>query len=237
VKKALAIGIHGYFPVPLIRSVLGQPTGTSTKFSTLAAKAILQWAENHGYSCEVEKISLEGEGRIAERVDLLWKSLLNWIEVLRKADFIMISCHSQGVPVATMLAARLISFGCVSSARIGICAMAGINLGPFPEYRSRWISGSAGELFDFSNPDSKVSQDYMAALEVVLGFGTRIVYVGSIDDQLVSLEVRFGESFLSALNSTITHYTLVVYLWTCLSPAYISSRFCGRQSSCSELVR
>ncbi|KAK2808287.1 hypothetical protein FQN50_004846 [Emmonsiellopsis sp. PD_5] len=175
VKRALAIGIHGYFPAPLIRTVLGQPTGTSVKFSTMAAEAIYNWAESHGCSCEVQKISLEGEGRISERIDLLWKLLLDYIEDIKKADFIMLACHSQGVPVATMLVAKLIAFGCVSSARIGICAMAGVNLGPFPDYRSRWISGSAGELFDFANPTSKVSQDYIAALEAALEFGVRIV--------------------------------------------------------------
>ncbi|EER38905.1 conserved hypothetical protein [Histoplasma capsulatum H143] len=188
VKQALAIGVHGFFPAPLIRTVLGQPTGTSVKFSTMAAKAIHSWTESHGFACEIQKISLEGEGRISERVDLLWKLLLNYIEYIKKADFILVACHSQGVPVAVMLVAKLIAFGCVSSARIGICAMAGVNLGPFPDYRSRWISGSAGELFDFANPDSKVSQDYMSALETALDFGVRIVYVGSIDDQLVSLE-------------------------------------------------
>ncbi|KKZ67933.1 hypothetical protein EMCG_06464 [[Emmonsia] crescens] len=188
VKRALAIGVHGLFPAPLIRTVLGQPTGTSVKFSTMAAKAIYTWTESHGFPCEVQKIALEGEGRIAERVDLLWKLLLDYIEDIKKADFILVACHSQGVPVATMLVAKLISFGCVSSARISICAMAGVNLGPFPDYRSRWISGSAGELFDFANPKSKVSQDHMAALETALDFGVRIVYVGSIDDQLVSLE-------------------------------------------------
>ncbi|KAK2766981.1 hypothetical protein FQN54_006298 [Arachnomyces sp. PD_36] len=188
IKKAVAIGIHGYFPAPFIRSVIGQPTGTSVKFSDLAAKAIHKWTEDHGYSCEVEKIALEGEGRIAERGELLWKLLLNWIEDLRKADFILISCHSQGVPVAVMLVAKLIAFGCVNAARIGICAMAGVNMGPFVDYRSRWISGSAGELFDFSNPNSQVSQDYSAALETALNFGVRIAYIGSIDDQLVSLE-------------------------------------------------
>ncbi|KAK2790477.1 hypothetical protein FQN53_009501 [Emmonsiellopsis sp. PD_33] len=196
VKRALAIGVHGYFPAPLIRTVLGQPTGTSLKFSTMAAKAIYSWAESHGSSCEVQKISLEGEGRISERIDLLWKLLLDYIEDIKKADFIMLACHSQGVPVATMLVAKLIAFGCVSSARIGICAMAGVNLGPFPGYRSRWISGSAGELFDFASLSSKVSQDYIAALEVALDFGVRIVYVGSIDDQLVSLEVRPSLSHL-----------------------------------------
>lgn len=189
IRKALAIGVHGYFPAPLIRSVLGQPTGTSVRFSTMAANAIRNWTESRGYSCDIEKIALEGEGRISERVDLLWKLLLNWMEEIRNADYIMIACHSQGVPVSIMLVAKLIAFGCVNASRVGICAMAGVNLGPFPDYRSRWISGSAGELFEFALPHSQVSQDYEAALRCALDFGVRISYVGSIDDQLVSLEV------------------------------------------------
>lgn len=188
-KKALAIGVHGYFPAPYLRTVLGQPTGTSLKFSTMAAKAIHQWAESRGYHCDVEKIALEGEGRIAERVDLLWKLLLRWIEEIRKAEFIMFACHSQGVPVTIMLVAKLIAFGCLDAARVGICAMAGVNLGPFPDYKSRFIGGSAGELFDFAHPTTKVSRDYEAALKAALEFGVRISYIGSIDDQLVSLEV------------------------------------------------
>lgn len=189
IKRALAIGVHGYFPAPLIRSVLGQPTGTSIRFSNMAAESIRKYTADHGYSCDIEKIALEGEGRISERVDLLWKLLLNWMEEIRKADFIMLACHSQGVPVSIMLVAKLISFGCINASRVGICAMAGVNMGPFSAYRSRWISGSAGELFDFELPFSKVSKDYEAALKCCLNFGVRISYVGSIDDQLVSLEV------------------------------------------------
>jgi hypothetical protein len=189
IKKAIAIGIHGFFPSPIFQKILGQPTGTSIRFSNSAAQAIKNWTDERGYECEIEKIALEGEGFIAERVDILWKLLLNWVDHLRQADFIMVACHSQGVPVAIMLVAKLIAFGCVSSARIGVCAMAGINLGPFAEYKSRIFGGSALELFDFGNPTSKVSQMYQHALEEVLRFGTRIVYVGSIDDQLVSMEV------------------------------------------------
>ncbi|ODM17992.1 hypothetical protein SI65_06780 [Aspergillus cristatus] len=197
IRKALAIGVHGYFPAPLIRSVLGQPTGTSVRFSTMAANAIKNWAESRGYSCDIGKIALEGEGRISERVDLLWKLLLNWMEEIRSADYIMVACHSQGVPVSIMLVAKLIAFGCVNASRVGICAMAGVNLGPFPDYRSRWISGSAGELFEFALPHSQVSQDYEAALRCALDFGVRISYIGSIDDQLVSLE--------SSLFSPVNH--------------------------------
>ena len=173
--------------------MLGQPTGTSIRFANGAANAIQDWTARQGYSCQIEKVALEGEGRIAERLDLLWKLLLNWIEDIRKADFVMIACHSQGVPVAIMLISKLISFGCVNGARIGVCAMAGVNLGPFGDYKSRWISGSAGELFEFSRPASQVSRDYEAALNVVLRFGVRILYTGSIDDQLVSLEVSFTQ--------------------------------------------
>lgn len=198
----------------MIRSVLGQPTGTSIRFANGAAAAIQKWTQSHGYQCEVEKIALEGEGRIAERMDLLWKLLLNWIEKIRKADFVMIACHSQGVPVAMMLVAKLIEFGCVNNTRIGVCALAGINLGPFADYRSRWIGGSAGELFDFARLDSQVSRDYEAALGIALTFGVRVVYIGSIDDQLVSLEV--GNQFHwgnPSLNLAKSDSRLVFDIW------------------------
>ncbi|KAG9243325.1 hypothetical protein BJ878DRAFT_511369 [Calycina marina] len=189
IRKALAIGIHGLFPAPLLRTVIGQPTGTSIRFANHAADAIRRWGDQHGCAdCEIEKVALEGEGKIAERVDNLWKLLLNWIEHVRKADFVIFACHSQGVPVAVMLIAKLIEFGVVSTGRIGVCAMAGVSLGPFADYKSRLFSGSAGELFEFADPKSPVSQRYEHALRIALNYGTRITFCGSIDDQLVSLE-------------------------------------------------
>ncbi|KFX87888.1 hypothetical protein O988_09237 [Pseudogymnoascus sp. VKM F-3808] len=188
IKKAIAIGIHGLFPAALLRTVIGQPTGTSIKFANHGASAIERWAERHGFQCDIEKIALEGEGKIAERVDHLWKLLLNWVEHVRQADFILVSCHSQGVPVAMMLTAKLINLGVVSSAKIGVCAMAGVSLGPFTDYKSRLFSGSAAELFDFADLDSEVSRSYHESLSVAMKYGVRVTYVGSIDDQLVSLE-------------------------------------------------
>ena len=189
IKKAVAIGVHGFFPAPIIQKVLGQPTGTSIRFANAAAAAIKDWSEARGYSPEIEQIALEGEGFVAERVNSLWKLLLNWIDHIKAADFILVACHSQGVPVAMMLVAKLIQFGCVSATRIGVCAMAGVNMGPFIEYKTKYFGPTAAELFEFSNPKSLVSQMYLAALDEVLRYGVRILYVGSIDDQLVSLEV------------------------------------------------
>jgi hypothetical protein len=89
-----------------------------------AEAAIRRWADAHGSAgCRIKEVALEAEGKIADRVDKLWKSLLNSIDDIRSADFIMVACHSQGVPVAIMLVAKLIEFGVVSSSRIGICAM------------------------------------------------------------------------------------------------------------------
>jgi len=197
IRKAVAIGVHGFFPAPILQKVLGQPTGTSIRFANAAAAAIKDWSEARGYSPEIEQIALEGEGFIAERVNSLWKLLLNWIDHIKQADFILVACHSQGVPVAMMLVAKLIQFGCVNATRIGVCAMAGVNMGPFIEYKTRYLGPTAAELFEFSNPKSLVSQMYLAALDEVLRFGVRIVYVGSIDDQLVSLE--------SSTFSTLSH--------------------------------
>lgn len=189
IRKAVAIGVHGFFPAPIFQRIMGQPTGTSIRFANAAAAAIKEWSEARGYCPEIEQVALEGEGFIAERVNTLWKLLLNWIDHIKEADFILVACHSQGVPVAMMLVAKLIQFGCISATRVGVCAMAGVNMGPFIEYKTRYFGPTAAELFEFSDPKSLVSQMYLAALDEVLRFGVKILYVGSIDDQLVSLEV------------------------------------------------
>ena len=124
VRKAVAIGVHGLFPASYLRPMIGQPTGTSIRFANHAAEATRRWADSHGYGdCEIEKIALEGEGKIADRVDNLWKLMLNWIDHIRGADLVVLACHSQGVPVGFMLLAKLIDLGIVTTARIGVCAM------------------------------------------------------------------------------------------------------------------
>ncbi|KAK9423749.1 hypothetical protein SUNI508_03765 [Seiridium unicorne] len=191
IKKAIAIGVHGLFPATYLRPMIGQPTGTSIRFANHCAEAIRRWADSHGCEdCEIEKVALEGEGRIADRVDNLWKLLLNWIEHIRSADLILVACHSQGVPVGLMLMAKLIDLGIITTARIGICAMAGVSLGPFPDYKSGMgmLMGSAAELWQFADPSSEISQRLEHAMKAVLEHGCRVTLIGSIDDQLVPME-------------------------------------------------
>ncbi|KAF4458163.1 hypothetical protein F53441_14 [Fusarium austroafricanum] len=189
IRKAIAIGIHGLFPATYLRPMIGQPTGTSLRFAALGAEAIRRWAESHGCNdCEIEKVALEGEGKIRDRVDNLWNLMLNWIDHIRSADFILIACHSQGVPVSIMLLEKLIDLGIITNAKVGVCAMAGVALGPFPDYKSGLLMGSAAELWEFGNPDSDNSKRFEKALKRVVDYGTRITFIGSIDDQVVPME-------------------------------------------------
>ncbi|KAK6512150.1 hypothetical protein TWF481_001042 [Arthrobotrys musiformis] len=187
IRKAVAIGVHGFFPMKILQRVLGEPTGTSVRFANEGAAAIQRWADKHNISVDIEKIALEGEGRVSDRVEVLWKLLENKLDVIEAADFILVCCHSQGTPVGVHLVARMIEYGLVEKSKVGIIGMAGINLGPFGELNSRILTGSAKELFEFSSPESEVSLQYIESLTAVLAHGVKLVFVGSIDDQLVSL--------------------------------------------------
>lgn len=88
-----------------------------------------------------------------------------------------------------------------------IYSLAGVSLGPFADYKSRFISGSAGEIFEFADPESVISKRLEDSLRVAVKYGARITYVGSIDDQLVSMEVcdsaKYGRVLANNLQSAI----------------------------------
>ena len=138
IRKAVAIGIHGFFPLRILRSVLGEPTGTSVKFATLASEAIHRFStKQYGSPSEIEvvKIALEGEGTVSARVEMLWKNLSGrkeWMDHIREADLILVACHSQGSPVGAGIMARLVEEGVVAmeKTKLGLLCVAGIHLGP-----------------------------------------------------------------------------------------------------------
>jgi hypothetical protein len=69
-----------------------------------------------------------------------------------------------------------------------------VSLGPFPNYKSSFISGAAGELFEFADPESSIAKRLDDSLRTVVKYGAKITYVASIDDQLVSMEVRTSQN-------------------------------------------
>ncbi|KAK9239499.1 hypothetical protein V1525DRAFT_339333 [Lipomyces kononenkoae] len=195
IKKAVAIGIHGFFPIKMVRNIIGEPTGTSVKFANEAALAIQRWAEQNGQVVEIEKIALEGEGIVLDRVENLYRLLSAWIDRLHEADFIIVAAHSQGTPVAVQLVAKLIEEGHADNKKIGIMGMAGVSLGPFYGLDQKLViraytpfeSDSLKELFAFQNPESIQARRYLQGLRTVIAHGVKVTYIGSVNDQLVPL--------------------------------------------------
>lgn len=208
-KRVLIVGVHGFFPAKMLRPLIGEPTGTSIKFANEAEIAILKWAKDHNLDISIQKIALEKEGKINDRVDYFYNVMEKWKDEIQKSDFVFFACHSQGTPVTISLLARLISTGVIENDRfdknLGILAMAGVNNGPYygadqtllVKAYSKFESDSMTELFEFQNFDSDQSKNYLESIRVVVGSNTKICFVGSIDDQLVPL--------YSAIASHIEH--------------------------------
>ncbi|KAJ6509366.1 hypothetical protein C8R47DRAFT_965941 [Mycena vitilis] len=229
-KHVVVIGIHGWFPGAIIQSVLGEPTGTSTKFVNMMVSALEEFQSAYNVSLEkITRIPLEGEGTIERRVDKLYTALTTnpvWMDALHTADVIFVATHSQGSVVSTHLLDRLIRDGHIrtggsdiskdpTSAALGstapggsaslpapppqrVCCLAlcGIHLGPLRYLNSSSLllpyiqyfeSAAATELFEFQNTESEVSKAYVKALENVVDNGTKMVYVASLNDQVVPI--------------------------------------------------
>ncbi|KIP02596.1 hypothetical protein PHLGIDRAFT_286211 [Phlebiopsis gigantea 11061_1 CR5-6] len=75
-------------------------------------------------------------------------------------------------------------------------ALCGIHLGPLRYLRTSSLlqpyiqyfeNAAARELFDFQNTESEVSRSYVKALQTVMDHGTKMVYVASLNDQVVPI--------------------------------------------------
>ncbi|KIK94335.1 hypothetical protein PAXRUDRAFT_111172, partial [Paxillus rubicundulus Ve08.2h10] len=80
--------------------------------------------------------------------------------------------------------------------RICYMALCGIHLGPLrylstsslvQPYIQYFESTAARELFEFQNTESAISKDYVRALRNILNNGIKVVYVASLNDQVVGL--------------------------------------------------
>jgi len=59
-----------WFPGAIMRTLLGEPTGTSPKFASMMETAVLEFMEKHEVTLEkVTSIPLEGDGTIERRVE------------------------------------------------------------------------------------------------------------------------------------------------------------------------
>ncbi|KAG2143392.1 uncharacterized protein EDB93DRAFT_1088266 [Suillus bovinus] len=245
-QRAVVIGVHGWFPGAVMRTVIGEPTGTSLKFVNMAVQALEEFQDKHEVKLsKITKIPLEGEGTISRRVDKLYQNLIGnkeWMDDLQGADVIFFATHSQGSIVSTHILDRLITDGHIRTAprdltvnavgsitrppqRVCCLALCGIHLGPLRylstsslvlPYIQYFESIAARELFEFQNTDNQISRDYVKALRNVLDNGVKMVYIASLNDQVVGL--------YSGLFTSVTHPLILRALYID-GDAYHSSDF------------
>lgn len=215
IKKILIVGVHGFFPTRMIRPLIGAPKGTSLKFANEAEKAVIRYCidndlidDRETHNVSIQKIALEKEGKIFDRVDFFLDIMIKWADELNEADFIFIAAHSQGCVVSIILFARLIQMGILKKPlqkRIGLLGMAGVNNGPFYGIDKSFFMkaysaiehDSLMELFELTKFDSAQSLAYKESMQIIVNANVKLCFIGSINDQLVPL--------YSALASHVFH--------------------------------
>jgi len=130
----------------LVRSMVGEPTGTSIKFCEQMTAAVKKYFEGtHNITIPDESIvniPLQWEGKVLERVEKLYSLIeLDYMKMIQDADIILWATHSQGTPVSAILLRKLIEEGIIQVNKQPICmlAMAGISHGPFPSLKGNLL--------------------------------------------------------------------------------------------------
>ncbi|KAF0274129.1 hypothetical protein FOG51_01086 [Hanseniaspora uvarum] len=205
-KKIVLIGVHGFFPHPNIRKIIGNPTGTSHRFIQEAEKSIKEYYKENTEEVEMFSIALEKEGKVFERVDHFYEVLTENEEYLNQidsADMVYFVAHSQGCPTSIILLAKLLQNGIIgktnidgTNKKIGILCMAGIMNGPvyykdrywFTKLYFKFEGDRLLELFHFQNFDSIQMKMLQEAMEILISYqNCKVCFVGSLTDQLVPL--------------------------------------------------
>lgn len=205
-RKIVLIGVHGFFPHPNIRKIIGNPTGTSHRFIQEAEKSIKEYYKESSSEIEIFSIALEKEGKVFERVDYFYDLLLGneeYIDQLDSADMVYFVAHSQGCPTSIILLAKLLQNGVInktntngSKKKVGILCMAGIMNGPvyykdrywFTKLYFKFEGDRLLELFHFQNFDSIQMKMLQEAMEILISHqNCKVCFVGSLTDQLVPL--------------------------------------------------
>ncbi|SMN17804.1 similar to Saccharomyces cerevisiae YML020W Putative protein of unknown function [Maudiozyma saulgeensis] len=219
--KVLIVGVHGFFPLKVLRTFIGEPTGTSMKFITEAEEIVKKYFKNKRIPIEISKISLEKEGEIFDRVDFFFDVMRRYSKEINNSDFIYFVSHSQGCPVTIILLARLIETGIINIDNsklfnnqnsnlddinlfgnkkiISILGMAGINNGPFYGRDQTLLvkayqtiaKDAMMELFELQKFDTIQTKKLVQSIKIIIANNVKLTLVGSINDQLVPLYSAF----------------------------------------------
>ncbi|CUM62807.1 uncharacterized protein PRCAT00000365001 [Priceomyces carsonii] len=206
-KKVVIVGVHGFLPIKMVKTLIGHSTGHSIKFVKEATEAFRKWqsmnSENDLHDCDIQTIALEGEGKIEERVSKLLKLLENWIDIILECDFLFFVSHSQGTPVAIQLLAELITKHSIYNKKIGLLGMSGILCGPLAGLDSKLVIRAystteneiMNELFEYQKPTSHLSMKLRESMQILTRNNVKITLSGAVNDQWIPIFSSLGYNF------------------------------------------
>lgn len=209
-KKVVIIGSHGWIPSKFLQTVVGLPRGTSTRLCHMMETNLREFLDQNlpqpnklfGSPTipEIICFPLEGAGCIDERVELHYgvlKANETSLETIRTADTVIFVSHSQGAPVAALLAQRLMEEypePIIQPQRQNVLLLnlAAVFHGPFPELKSNLVvkyveADAARELFDLNDPYGDLAVRLQKAITQLLREDALFCEVASWLDQVVPL--------------------------------------------------
>lgn len=197
-KTAVIISIHSFLPFKMVRSLIGDSTSNATSMSDRTEESLLRWANLNNVELDIIKISIDGEGKIFERVSMILNLLDNWFDIISSCDFLIFTSFSQSVPIAIHILSRLITAGVIKkikNKKIGLINLSGNCLGPIIGSDSKITIKNFNvlekeillELFDFQDPETLQYQELLRHIKVLLRNNVKISFIGSINDQFIPL--------------------------------------------------
>lgn len=203
-KKAVVISLHSFLPPKFVKLIIGQSTGSSSKFAKAALEALKAWLdERYSEVGDIQLISLEGFGTIGSRVEESFQLLQNWELDINDADFVFFVGNSIASPALLLLAQKVIeseSFD-LSDKKVGLLSIAGANLGPYFGLDTKVVIRAytqseneiINELFELQKPASSLSMSIKEALQSLCASNVKVTLSGSVSDQFVPLSSALAQ--------------------------------------------
>lgn len=207
-RKIVVIGVHSFLPTKLVKSLIGQSTGSAVVLANNALDAVEQWmSENKDCHFDIDTIALEGHGTINDRVTMSMKLLRNWKEHINKSDFVFVAANSIASPVAIKLVSQMLlspHFGHLKGKKVGLLSIAGAMFGPFANTDSKVVIRAytkaenevIGEMFELQKSKSPLSTDITECLSHLCSCNVKITMIGSLNDQFIPLHSSTSNQIL-----------------------------------------
>lgn len=207
-RKIVVISVHSFLPTKLVKSLIGQSTGSALSLANKALEAVEKWmSEYNDGDFEINTISLEGHGTIGARAENSLKLLQNWKEMINKSDFVFVVANSIASPAAIKLVSEMLMsphFGQLKGKNIGLLSIGGTTFGPYGNTDTKVVIRAytqaenevIGEMFDLQKLKSALLIDLTRCISHLCSCNVKITMVGSLNDQFVPLHSSTGNQIL-----------------------------------------